>query len=140
MIEVNLLAVLLASIASMVIGFWWYSPMWLGKVWMKERKLTAASMKAAQKEMGMLYGLSFIVSLVTAYVLAHVMALSANFYHYPMIMTGLTSGIWMWLGFVLPVQTTASIFGDKNWRLLGIDTGYQLASIIAMGAVIGWLS
>lgn len=62
-----------------------------------------------------------------------------NFYHYPAVQTGLTSAFWMWFGFVMPVQTTTPIFGDKKWQLLGIDTGYQLVSLLGMGLVIGCL-
>lgn len=89
--------------------------------------------------MGKLYGVSFVVALITGYVLAHVMALSLNFYGYPAVQTGLTTAFLVWLGFVMPVQATATIFGSKNWQLLAIDTGYQLVSLLAMGVVIGLL-
>jgi hypothetical protein len=136
-VEINYLAVLVAGVVSMALGFLWYSPVLLGKQWMKEKGLTSDKLKKAQKEMGKLYGLSFVVSLITACILFHVMTFSENFYHYPSVQTGLTSGFWMWLGFMMPVQITATIFGDRNWKLFGIDTGYQLASVLAMGAVLG---
>lgn len=136
-IEVNYVAVLLAAIASFVIGFLWYSPLLFGKMWMKLRGITQANMKKGQKDMGMLYGLSLVVSLFTAYMLAHVMALSLNYYGYPKLNTGLNSAFFMWLGFVMPVMVTATIFSDKkNWKLFGIDTGYQLASLLVMGVVL----
>lgn len=135
-VEVNHLGVLVAAVSSMALGFLWYSPMVLGKPWMKEKGFTSESLKKAQKEMSKLYGVSFIVALFTAFVLSHVMALSESFYGYPLVQTGLMTGFWMWFGFIMPVQTTATIFGDKNWRLLGIDTGYQLASVLVMGVVI----
>jgi len=138
-IEVNYLAVLLAAVASMAIGFAWYSKAVLGGPWMKLKGFTSESLKAAQKEMGKYYAISFVVSLITAYVLTHVMALSKNFYDYSGLMTGVSSAFWMWLGFIMPVQVTATIFGDKKWTLLAIDTGYQLASVLAMGVVIGLL-
>lgn len=124
----------------MAFGFAWYSPFVLGKQWMKEKGLSKEHLKKAQKEMGKWYGISFVVSLVTAYVLSHVMTLSLNFYQYPELQTGLTSAFWMWLGFVMPVQLTATIFSEKkNFKLFGIDTGYQLVSLLAMGIVIGLL-
>lgn len=138
-VEVNYLAVLLAGIASMAIGFLWYSQMVLGKQWMKEKGLTAENLKKAQKEMGKSYAVSFVISLITAYVLSHVMVLSENFFGYPMVQTGLTTAFWMWLGFAMPVQAGATIFGNKNWKLFAIDTGYQLVSLLAMGVVIGVL-
>lgn len=137
-IPVNFAAVFLAAVVSMIVGFAWYGPL-LGKAWMKERKLTSESIKKARKEMGKLYGLSFIVSINTAFILSHVMTLSENFYGYPKLSTGAITGFWMWLGFMMPVQTTATIFGDRNWRLLAIDTGYQLASLLGMGIVLGLL-
>lgn len=136
MVPINYFGVLLAAVVSMILGFLWYGPMVLGKPWMKEKGFTVESMKKAQKEMGKLYGLSFVVSLITAYVLAHVMFLSQNYFNYQAIQTGLTTGFWVWLGFMMPVQLTATIFGSKNWKLFGIDTGYQLISILGMGLVL----
>jgi hypothetical protein len=135
-IEVNYIAVLLAGIVSMLIGFLWYSPILFAKPWMKLRGYTQESLKKAQKEMGNLYALSFIVSLLTAFVLSHVMTLSQNFYQYPPLMTGLTTAFFMWIGFMFPVQVTSYIFGEKKWGLLMIDTGYQLASVVGMAIVL----
>ncbi len=138
-LEINYFAVLIAAVASMAVGFAWYSPMFYGKQWMKLMGYTAETMKKAQKEMGKWYGLSFVVALVTAYVLSQVMGLSENFYHYPRVQTGLTSAFWMWLGFVMPVQMTDQIFGEKRWKLLAINTGYQLVALLAMGIVLGFV-
>ncbi len=44
-IEVNYISVLLAGVVAMVVGFLWYSPMVLGKPWMKERGFTKESLK-----------------------------------------------------------------------------------------------
>ena len=138
MIEVNYLAVLIAAVVSMVLGFLWYGPL-LGKPWMKEKGYTEESLKEEQSKMGMLYGVSFVLALLTAYVLSHVMMLSQNTFEYTMVMTGVTSAFFMWIGFVLPVQTTNTIFGEQNWKLLAIDTGYQLCSVLAMGLVLGYM-
>ena len=99
-VEVNMISVLVAGVASMAVGFLWYSPVLFAKPWMKLMGLTEKNMKEAQKKMGMMYGLSFVASLVMAYVLFHVMALSENYFHYSRLSTGLISAFWMWLGFV----------------------------------------
>ncbi len=139
-IEVNYLAVLIAAVVSMAIGFLWYGPVLFGKPWMKLRGYTDESLKKAQAEMGKLYGLSFVLALVTAYILSHMMTLSQEFYNYPVIQTGLTTAFFVWLGFMMPVQATATIFGDKKWKLFAIDTGYQLASLLVMGLILGYMS
>lgn len=142
LIEVNYISVLAAAIAYMILGFLWYSPALLGKPWMKLRGLSSSDLKAEQAKMGPLYGLTFVISLLTAYVLYHVMAMSLAFFGMDRVSTGLISGFWMWLGFVMPTQTGNAIFGSDNknkWKLLGIDTIYQLVGIMLMGAVMGIL-
>lgn len=136
-IEINYLAVLVAGIAAMAVGFVWYGPMLFGKQWMKLMGHTKESMEAAKKEIGKTYAISFVFTLVSAYVLSHVIGLSQSFYGYSPVMTGLTSGFWMWFGFVMPVQATDVLFGGKKWKLFGINTGYQLASLLVIGVVLG---
>lgn len=138
-VEVNFLAVFLAAVVSMIIGFVWYSPVMFAKPWVKLMGHKMEDMKDMQKKMGPMYGLSFVLALVTAYVLAHVTALSLNFYQQNEIIAGVGSAFWMWLGFIMPVQATDVIFGGKKWALFTINTGYQLASVAAMGIVIGLL-
>jgi hypothetical protein len=137
-VEVNFLAVLLAAVVNMAIGFSWYSPVMFAKRWMKLMGYTSESMKKDQKQMGKWYGLSFVVALITGYVLSHVMVLSEYFFHHTMLMTGLSTAFWMWFGFVMPVQLTTVIFStNKNFELFAINTGYQLAAMLAMGVTIG---
>lgn len=138
-LEINYLAVLLAGITYMIVGFLWYSPLMFAKPWMKQMGYTMEALKKEQKKMGPLYGLSFVAGLITAFMLAHVMALSENFYGYPQLQTGLTTAFFMWLGFVAPVQLTDVIFGSKKWKLFIINTGYQLTGLLAMGIVIALL-
>lgn len=120
----------------MVVGFVWYGPLF-SKPWMKEMGYTEESLKKDQANMGKTYAISFVLALLTGYILTHVMTFSEAFYGYPIVQTGLTSALWMWLGFVMPVQATEVLFGGKTFKLFAINTGYQLASMLAMGAVIG---
>lgn len=141
MIDVNYLAVLAAGVVSMALGFLWYSPVILGKPWMKAMGFTASELKKAQQTMGPWYGVSFVLSLVMAFVLSHVMILSMNFFHYDKMTTGLTTAFWMWVGFVMPVQFTTAMFSRKfdsnQMTLFGVNTAYQLVSLILMSIVIG---
>lgn len=138
MIEVNLIAILLASVAGMAVGFFWYGPMLFGKRWMKLMGYTEASMKEDRNKMGKYYGISFVLMLVTAFVLWHVMTLSLTFFAYTPFVSGITSAFWMWIGFIMPVQATDVLFGKKTWELFGINTGYQLASVFVMGIVLSF--
>lgn len=136
-IAVNYVAVVLAGVVSMVVGFLWYSPMLFGNQWAKLSGFTKEGLKKAQKKAGPMYVLSFVASLVTAYVLTHVMALSENTFHYARVNTGVTTAFWVWVGFVAPVQLTDVLFMGKKWSLFFINTGYQLASLVVMGVALG---
>ncbi len=140
MVEVNYIAVLISAVVAMAIGFFWYSEAFLGKPWMKLMGYTKESMEKAAKGMGPMYALSFVGALVMAYVLTHVMTFSRAFMGTEPVMTGLTSGFWMWLGFIAPVQMTDVIFGGKKWNLFYINTGYQLVSVLGMGFVLGLMA
>ena len=139
-VPVNYVAVLVAAIVSMVVGFVWYGPMLFAKPWMKAMGLTQEKMKQDQSRLGKIYTISFILSLLTAYIMTHVMVFSENFFHYPPVTTGVTTAIWMWLGFVMPVQATDWLFGGKSFNLFSINTGYQLASLLGMGITLGLFS
>ncbi len=137
-VEVNYLAVFVASVVSMGVGFVWYTVLF-GKSWMKLMGYTKASMEEARKGMGKTYAISFAFTLLMAYMLFHVMVFSDNYYHYTKLMTGFASAFSMWLGFVAPVQATDVLFGGKTWKLFWINTGYQLASLLAMGLTMAMM-
>lgn len=131
--DVNILGILLAGVASMVVGFVWYGPLF-GKPWSKLMGWDAKSMDKIKKEMNMgkTYGASFVGSLVMAFVLAQLLGITKS----DTLVAGAMMGFWAWLGFVAPVQFTDVLFGEKNINLFYINTGYQLASLLAMGAVL----
>lgn len=138
-IEVNYIAVLIAAVASMVVGFVWYMPQLFGKEWARLSGRSLAEMSPKGPEAAKMYAISAVLALVTAYVLYHVITMSLAYFNYSPLMTGLTSAFWMWLGFVMPVQATEVLFGGKTWKLFGINTGYQLVALLVMGVVIGLL-
>lgn len=139
-VEVNYISVLVAAVVAMVIGFVWYSPVLFAKPWMKLMGKTPESMEKEKQKMGKTYTISFVLALLTADVLFHVMVMSESYFHNPPVMTGLMTAFWSWLGFVMPVQATDVLFGGKAWKLFWINTGYQLASLVGMGLTIGLMS
>lgn len=131
-VEINYLAVVAAAVLSMVIGFLWYGPNLFGKQWMKLMGYTKESMEKAKEGMGKTYAISFFGALVMAYVLSHII----DYAQATSMVSGMQAGFWSWLGFVAPVQMTEALFGNKKWNLYYINTGYQLASLLVMGAVL----
>ena len=131
---VNLVAVLVAAIASMVIGFIWYGPLF-GKTWMKLMGYDPKNMDM-KKGMVKMYAIAFISSFIMAYVLFHSYIFANAFYGIDKFTAGLMTGFWSWLGFVAPVQYGSVLFQGKSNKLFLINTGYQLVSLLVMGAII----
>ena len=138
-IEVNYLAILLAGLGAQLIGFLWYSPILFGNVWVKLKGYTPTEFKKEQAKMGKFFLATFILSLLTGIVLSHVITLTVAYLEQPLLMTGLMSAFQMWLAFIMPTQLSATIFGNKNFKLFAIDTGYQLVAILLMGFIIASL-
>lgn len=128
-VTINYLAVLVAAVASMIIGAVWYGPLF-GKMWMQ---LVNKKKEDLTKGVAKMYILTFIGALVTAYVLGHISdyAGATNW------MIGVQSGFWVWLGFVATAFLSDFLFNTRPWKLYGITVGYHLVSLLAMGAILG---
>ena len=132
MMEINWLAVLVAAISNMVLGFLWYGP-FFGKQWIKLEGWTKADMEKAQKEgMSKTYALTFVGAIVMAYVLNVVLNNSSAVDY----MSGAMVGFWVWLGFTVPVLMNEVLFGRKLWQVFYINVGYYLVSLMVMGAIL----
>jgi hypothetical protein len=46
-------------------------------------------------------------------------------------------GFAVWAAFVATVQLTDTLFGKRPFKLFLINTGYQLACYLVMGAILG---
>jgi hypothetical protein len=71
--HLNLLAILVAAISTMVVGFLWYSPLLFAKPWMREMGYDPndkAKTQEMQKTAGPAYAGSFVASLLSAFTLA----------------------------------------------------------------------
>lgn len=60
--HINFLAVLVAALVPMIIGFIWYNPKVFGDLWAKEAGMTEDKIKGAN--MPLIFGLSFLFSLI----------------------------------------------------------------------------
>jgi hypothetical protein len=131
----NLLAVLVAAVASMVLGFVWYSPMLFAKPWMREMGVNPddkTKVQEVQKSAGSAYAGSMVASLISAFT----MGMFFKLLHVEDLHFGLASSFHFWLGFVATVQFTGALFTRQSMKLFAINTGYQLVCYLAMGAIL----
>ncbi|MBI3120595.1 MAG: DUF1761 domain-containing protein [Candidatus Kerfeldbacteria bacterium] len=129
----NYWAVLVAAAASMVIGSVWYSPMLFGNVWMKLVGKTQEDIKG-NRMAPMTWAIVF--ALVTAWILGVVIAWAGA----SSVGEGLQVGFWMWFGFVLTSMAMNAMFEGRPAKLLWINLGNQLVSLLVAGAILGgWI-
>lgn len=138
-VQVNYLAVFLAGLASMAVGSVWYAQGVFGRTWAKLAKVDM-NKKVSGSEMAVLMGGTFVISLITAYVLAHVTYLSNTFYSgNSWLSSALQTAGWAWLGFTAVRFATHDMFEGRPRQLTLLNIGNELVTFLAMGLVIGLL-
>ncbi|MGH9493858.1 MAG: DUF1761 domain-containing protein [Candidatus Sulfotelmatobacter sp.] len=133
---VNLWAVLVCAVATMVVGFVWYSPALFANPWMRLMGYDPndkAKIAEMQKSAGPSYGISFIASILASLVLAKIIVIASV----TTPLYGMKIAFAVWLGFVTTVQLTNSLFMRQPAKLYMINTGYQLVCYLASGAILG---
>jgi len=133
--SLNWLAILVAAIATMILGFLWYSPLLFAKAWTREMGYDLndkAKMDEMRKSAGPAYAGSLAASLLSAFTLALILhGIRADSLHF-----GVMASFHIWLGFVATVQFTGALFTKQSMRLFAINTGYQLVCFLVMGAIL----
>jgi hypothetical protein len=136
MVPVNYLAVLVAGILAMVIGFLWYGPLF-GKTWAAMMGFNETSMADAKaKGMTKTYVINFIAALIMAYVLAHSLIFASAYTSTSGVSAGLMVGFWSWIGFIVPVTLGSVLWDGKPWKLWAINAGYYLVLLLVMGVLL----
>lgn len=130
-VDLNYWAVLVSGIAYFILGGLWYSPILFAKTWMAAIGKTEEEIRQ-QGGAPAAYAVSFIGSLLAAFVLS-------LFIHYAGAATlqgGLTTGFFVWLGFVATTTAPPYFYEDRSKRVYALYAGYTLVGFLIMGSVL----
>lgn len=127
------LGIIAAAVAGFAVGGVWYGPLF-GKAWMAARGFTPESAKQGAN-MGLIFGLTFVLNLVAAVVLDHVF----NTYGGPGLHLAMMISGGVALGFIVPAIGVNYLFSRMTLRLFLIDSGYWLVIYTVMGAILSLL-
>ena len=134
--ELNYLAIILATIVQFILGAVWYGPLF-GKLWGRIHgfdKLSKDVQDKMVKAMAPFYGIQFLVTVMTTVVLA---ILIENLPDWNVLVLAL----FLWLGFVLPAQVSAVIFGGTEGKWIAPKIALQAGgSLLFMFAAVLVLS
>jgi hypothetical protein len=125
----NWLAVIVAAVATFVIGGLWYSPVLFASRWAKLNQLSQDDLNKGNPRV--IFGASFAFALVAAVSLAMFLGPSAD------------PGFGTLAGFLVGATWVATSFGTtflferRPLGLLAIDAGYHVVTFTLMGLILG---
>jgi len=128
--DINFGAVLLAAFTKVVIGSFWYSPLILGKSWMKENKLCEDDFRK---------GHSLWTMALLSFSFAFVAALAMAFFIHPAstFISGAGIGALVSVVWISTSKANTTLYENYSVRHYLIHAGYDIFSYIAMGAILG---
>ncbi|GAA4802176.1 DUF1761 domain-containing protein [Litoribaculum gwangyangense] len=158
--EMNLLAVLVAAVSALVVGFIWYNPKVFGNAWMQAAGITEEQIKGGNMVK------IFIMALIFALLLAMVMqtltihqfgalgmiggdpeialpsfeAFMADYGNsFRTFKHGALHGVMSGIFIALPIIGTNALFERKGAKYILINSGYWIVTMCIMGAIVcGW--
>lgn len=126
--EINWIAVVVAAVASFVLGGLWYSPLLFGKAWQREAGLTDEQLK--QGNMARIFGLSFVLALLAAWNFANFLGPR------PSLALGLGAGASAGLLWVAGSFGINYLFERRSFKLFAINGGYHTVQFTLFGLVL----
>lgn len=156
--EPNYLAILVAAIVPIILGFIWYNPKVFGTAWMRAAEMTEEKMKGAN--MAVIFGVSLLLSALLAFFTIFLVVHEVGVYGMTEgQMEGATTQAFMeeWAGkyrsfkhgalhggmagifMVLPIIGINALFERKSFKYILINAGYWIVVLAIMGSIIsGW--
>lgn len=156
--EFNILAIVVAAVSALVVGFIWYNPKVFGTAWMKAADMTEEKMKGAN--MLKVFGLSLLFAFFIAFTLRFLVIHQSGVFSliegdvdnalpsYAAFMAdygdafrtfkhgafhGLITGITM----AMAIIGTNALYERKSAKYIFINSGYWIVVMMIMGGIIG---
>jgi uncharacterized protein DUF1761 len=141
-IHVSWVAVLVAVVASFVFGWLWYGPLF-GKKWAALMKFPS-DMKPDPKVMMRGMVLMVIGTFLTAYTMVFFSDIwrptvwgggpdSPGYFY------GFLTGLWVWIGFYVPMLLSGVAWEGKGWPLFGLNVAYAFLNLQLIAMIIAYI-
>jgi len=126
--EINWLAVLVAAVASFLLGAVWYSNALFGKVWQREAGVSDEKLK--QGNMAKIFGLTLILAFLAAWNFANFLGPRPSVVFGTLV--GASAGL-LWVASSFGIQY---LFERKSFKLFLINGGYHTFQFAIIGLVL----
>jgi len=156
----NPIAIVVAAVSALFVGFIWYNPKVFGKVWMEAAGMTDEQIKGGNmlKFFGVALIFAFLLATALPGIVIHQMGVysliggdpSVALPSYEALMAdygdafrtfkhGALHGVLTGVFIALPIIGTNALFERKNAKYILINSGYWIVTLGIMGAIIcGW--
>lgn len=131
---INWLAVALATISSMLVGAIFYARRVFGDRWMRLAKIDPDTIG---KNAVLPLIITFVVSFITASVLAGAAAIAQEFYGGNFLLNGLITAVILWAGFTAARLITHDLFERRPSSLTVLNLAHELITVVVMALIIG---
>jgi hypothetical protein len=122
-----------------VVGSLWYMPASFGNAWMRLSGVKPDRSKMTGEKAAWMYGSVFVASLVTAYVLAHLIFLAHFFFRSSWTTDAVSTAFWAWLGFTAARLYVHDTFEGRRKKLTLLNAAHELVTVVVMALILGWL-
>ncbi|KFC59572.1 hypothetical protein FEM08_17190 [Flavobacterium gilvum] len=158
----NLIAIFVSALTTLVVGFIWYNPKVFGTAWMEENGLTQEELRKGNmlKIFGLTYFFSLLIVTVEMALTIHQSGAVSMVGGFAKVNEALPSfkafmndygtafrtfkhgalhGFISGLFFAFPIIAINGLFERKSWRYIWIHAGFWIVSLTIIGAIIcGW--
>jgi len=134
--SINWLAVIACVVASMAIGFVWFHTKTFYPMWWKAIGRSESDEPGMRGSMAVMWGLTILSSFVLAVFMSLMVTAMGSMTGGVTLVSGITAGFFLWLGFVAPTSLTNKVFMGQL-RAWVLEAGNHLVTMLAMGAILG---
>lgn len=165
--HINFVAVLVAALVPMIMGFIWYNPKTFGTVWMRESNVNMNDGK--KMNMPLIYFLCFVLSFILAMAMNFIVIHQMHFFsmlandpslavegselntffkttmekygsNFRTFKHGALHGTMSAVTVVLPIIATSGMFERKSAKYIFVNWGYWAICFAIMGGIVcGWV-
>lgn len=91
-----------------------------------------SSVKPSKKDMAKMFGIQFVLTLITNFILARALVYTGVFSWSGAFAVALA----VWIGFVAVIEGSAIVWEKKAWKLVAINSGVYLVTFIISAIIL----